>query len=401
MPLAPQRADVPVAIDESKCIDGCTLCVGMCPLDSLAINPDSGKAYMHVDECWYCGPCAARCPTDAVTVNMPYLLRPTNSALKGPSLEAEFLSGRCLCSRLPPTAGRSRGTSTGRRVMRGRVGHVDEYPRRACAVAHVDPGDVVGGPSESTPPGAGPALAAALADPAAVVRVAVAASLRELVEVPEPSPALPTPLVTALSSADPVVRAAALDTLRALRLGDAELFAGTLSDPDLDVRVETVRALVSVDAVDGLVRAAADAFREVRVAVAKGLAAIRSPAPGPLAPLLDDPDALVRAAALAALAATGCPVPYAERAVAALADPAWRVRAGAATALSSADPEEATGPLAGALADPNADVRKAAVLALLRHPGHAAAREALAGAVSDPDADVRAYAAKGMAVNGA
>jgi NAD-dependent dihydropyrimidine dehydrogenase PreA subunit len=30
---------------------------------------------MHVDECWYCGPCAARCPTDAVTVNMPYLLR--------------------------------------------------------------------------------------------------------------------------------------------------------------------------------------------------------------------------------------------------------------------------------------------------------------------------------------
>ena len=29
---------------------------------------------MHVDECWYCGPCADRCPTGAVTVNMPYLL---------------------------------------------------------------------------------------------------------------------------------------------------------------------------------------------------------------------------------------------------------------------------------------------------------------------------------------
>ena len=69
------RADVPVTIDESLCIDGCTLCVDMCPLDSLAIDPDSGKAYMHVDECWYCGPCAARCPTGAVTVNMPYLLR--------------------------------------------------------------------------------------------------------------------------------------------------------------------------------------------------------------------------------------------------------------------------------------------------------------------------------------
>ena len=47
----------------------------VCPLDSLAINPDNGKAYMHVDECWYCGPCAARCPTGAVTVNMPYLIR--------------------------------------------------------------------------------------------------------------------------------------------------------------------------------------------------------------------------------------------------------------------------------------------------------------------------------------
>ena len=52
MPLAPQRADVPVTIDESKCIDGCTLCVDMCPLDSLAIDESNGKAYMHVDECW-------------------------------------------------------------------------------------------------------------------------------------------------------------------------------------------------------------------------------------------------------------------------------------------------------------------------------------------------------------
>jgi NAD-dependent dihydropyrimidine dehydrogenase PreA subunit len=69
------RADVPVSVDQSKCIDGCTLCVDVCPLDSLAIDPETNKAYMHVDECWYCGPCAARCPVDAVTVNIPYLLR--------------------------------------------------------------------------------------------------------------------------------------------------------------------------------------------------------------------------------------------------------------------------------------------------------------------------------------
>lgn len=75
MAQATTRVDVPVTVDESKCIVGCTLCVDMCPLDSLAINPESGKAYMHVDECWYCGPCAARCPVDAVRVDIPLLLR--------------------------------------------------------------------------------------------------------------------------------------------------------------------------------------------------------------------------------------------------------------------------------------------------------------------------------------
>ncbi|MYS38628.1 succinate dehydrogenase/fumarate reductase flavoprotein subunit [Streptomyces sp. KhCrAH-43] len=283
----------------------------------------------------------------------------------------------------------------------------DGEPELAALAPYLDDPDpavrraAVAALTESTPPGAGPALATALGDTSPAVRAAVAASLRELVEVLPPSPELRTPLVAALSSADAVVRAAALDTLRALKLGDAELYAGTLGDPDLDVRVETVRALVSVDAVDGLSRAAGDPAREVRVAVAKGLAAVRDPGPAPLAPLLDDPDALVRAAALGALAETDCPEPYAARAVAALTDRAWQVRAGAAKALASADPGHAVGPLAGALDDPNADVRKAAVLALLRHRDAPGAGEALAEAVSDPDADVRAYAGRGVAVKGA
>ncbi|WP_406463969.1 fumarate reductase/succinate dehydrogenase flavoprotein subunit [Streptomyces sp. NBC_00111] len=271
------------------------------------------------------------------------------------------------------------------------LGDSDPAVRRAAVAAL----------TESTPRGAGPALAARLADPVPSVRAAAAASLRELVEVLPAEPALREPLVEALGSEDPVVRATALDTLRALRLGDAELFAGTLGDPDIDVRVHTVSALVSVDATDLLAGAVTDPSREVRVAVAKGLAATRSPGPEPLAPLLSDPDLLVRAAALGALAATGCPEPFATRAVTALADPAWQVRAGAATALSSAEPVHALAPLTGALADPNADVRKAAVLALLNHTSHDAAREALAGVLTDPDADVRAYAARGALVNDA
>ncbi|MFE0452407.1 fumarate reductase/succinate dehydrogenase flavoprotein subunit [Streptomyces sp. NPDC058914] len=265
--------------------------------------------------------------------------------------------------------------------------------------------------TETVPPGTGPALAATLADPDAGVRAAAAASLRELVETLDPEPALRHGLVAALSEADPVARAAALDVLRVLRLGDTGLFTGSLSDADIAVRIAAVRALVSVDAAGELARAAtADPSREVRVTIAKALATVTAgqpagttPAgPGPdtalsaLAELIDDPDALVRAAAYEALGTTGCPAPLAARAEAALSDPAWQVRAGATTALSLAAPGLAVPALAKALADPNADVRKAAVTALTRHRATEDARAALATATTDPDADVRAYAARAL-----
>jgi HEAT repeat protein len=215
-----------------------------------------------------------------------------------------------------------------------------------------------------------------------------------------------------LAEPDPVVRAAALDVLRALRLGDAALFADSLVDADIAVRIEAVRALVAVDAAGELARAAlADPSREVRVAIAKGLATVGAerlagdaPAADPaagaieaaLTGLLDDPDALVRAAAYRALGTTGCPAPLTARAVAALSETAWQVRSGAATALSVADPDVAVPALAKALADANADVRKAAVLALTRHRGTEEARAALATATTDSDADVRAYAGRAL-----
>ncbi|GAA2545414.1 fumarate reductase/succinate dehydrogenase flavoprotein subunit [Streptomyces levis] len=269
--------------------------------------------------------------------------------------------------------------------------------------------------TETLPPGTGPALAAALRDTAAEVRAAAAASLRELVETLPPEPGLRDGLAAALDEPDPVVRAAALDVLRALRLGDSGLFAASLSDSDLSVRIEAVRALVSVDAADALAGAAAtDPSREVRVAIAKGLATVGAerlsaaalpgegdavgadPVAQALTGLLDDPDALVRAAAYGALGTTGCPAPLTARAVAALAEPAWQVRAGAATALSVAEPDVAVPALAKTLADSNADVRKAAVLALTRHRSSTEARAALATATTDSDADVRAYASRAL-----
>ncbi|MFJ8013715.1 fumarate reductase/succinate dehydrogenase flavoprotein subunit [Streptomyces sp. NPDC096339] len=247
---------------------------------------------------------------------------------------------------------------------------------------------------ETVPAGAGPALAERLWDGAPRVRAAAAAALRELVEVLPAGPELGAGLRAALEVADPTVRAASLDVLRALRLGEAEVYALALSDADIEVRTTAVRALVSVDAVAELAVAAADPAREVRVAVARGLAAVHAPVPAPLDPLLDDPDPLVRGAALRALAETGCPPPYALRAAEALHDPAWQVRAGAAGALRAALPTEAVPALSKALADPNADVRKAAVLSLLAHRAVPEARTALATATADPDADVRAYASR-------
>ncbi|MFG3075338.1 fumarate reductase/succinate dehydrogenase flavoprotein subunit [Streptomyces sp. NPDC048225] len=253
--------------------------------------------------------------------------------------------------------------------------------------------------TETVPAGTGPALADALSDPDGEVRAAAAASLRELAETLTPEPALSEPLTEALAQADPVVRATALDLLRILRLGGTGTFAAALRDPDAPVRIEAVRGLVSLDAAEALSPAAEDPSREVRVAVAKALGTLRAaPRPGTaLDRLTEDPDVLVRGAALAALADTGCPAPLAARAVAALSDPAWQVRAGAATALSAAASDTAVPVLTKALADRNADVRKAAVLALTRHTaGTEDARAALATVTDDTDADVRAYATRAL-----
>lgn len=77
MPMTANRVSVPVTVDAEKCIadKGCTVCVESCPLDLLAIDKEKGAAYMRFDECWYCLPCEKDCPTGAIHVNIPYLLR--------------------------------------------------------------------------------------------------------------------------------------------------------------------------------------------------------------------------------------------------------------------------------------------------------------------------------------
>lgn len=69
------RVDVPVIVDEARCITGCRVCIESCPVDCLAVDPTTGKAHMKFDECWYCLACETDCPKDAIVVKIPYLLR--------------------------------------------------------------------------------------------------------------------------------------------------------------------------------------------------------------------------------------------------------------------------------------------------------------------------------------
>jgi succinate dehydrogenase/fumarate reductase flavoprotein subunit/HEAT repeat protein len=251
--------------------------------------------------------------------------------------------------------------------------------------------------TETTPEGFGPALAGLLADQDAGVRDAAARGLRELAEVLPGDDELRRGLVAASTGADPGVRATVVDVLRALGLGDRELFAAAVRDPAAVVRREGVRGLVSRNAADEIAAVATDPSREVRVAVAAGLGTVGDPASAPtLLALAGDADHLVRAAALAAAAGIGCPEPLADRARQALAEAAWQVRVGAAEALTAADPELAVEPLLRAARDAHLDVRKAAVRALARWADRPAVAAGLRSALDDSDADVRAFARQAL-----
>lgn len=246
---------------------------------------------------------------------------------------------------------------------------------------------------------ASPLIAAGLADPDVTVRHAAIGLLTELLEVLVPGPEFDAALRDCVFATEPAVRSAAIEALWRHRRSDAAELFGWFADPNTTVRRTVIGGLTSVDALTELDAAAADPVPLVRIAVANGVAAVGDPrGSATLTALARDTDALVRAAALTGLARTGCDVEAAAVAVAAIDDPAWQVRQGAAIALSVADPEIAAPHLVSAVTDDNLDVRKAAVRALAERiaevPEVAAA---LRPAMEDPDADVRAFARIGIA----
>jgi HEAT repeat protein len=248
--------------------------------------------------------------------------------------------------------------------------------------------------TESAPPDAGVALAIALRDETNEVRMAAIEGLLELRELLEPDDSFCAALALAVRAPDPAVRALTLQLQREHRLGDEGVFARGLEDPDPDVRRHAIAGLVALGSWETAATARHDRDPLVRLHTAKALGTIGHPSGASgLAELAEDDDSRVRAAALEAFAAVGCPPSLASVAIRGLDDESWAVRKGAAVGLSAAPAEMAVEPLLLALQDANLDVRKATVQSLSHWAASLdAVAVALASVLADPDADVRAYA---------
>ena len=256
--------------------------------------------------------------------------------------------------------------------------------------------------TEAAPEGVADALVDALHDGDAAVRSAAVTGLREIADVLRGTDAVAARLRRAAASPDPLVRQVVMELQRPTGVGRSAEFRAAAADLDVGVRLRAVRGLVRLDDVAGLAAAAADAAREVRVAVAHGVGTVADPRGAPvLRRLADDADPLVRAAALQATGEIGCPGELTGVALDAMADTAWQVREGAAKALGGADPELAVSALTVATRDANLDVRRAAVRSLAGWPNRAEVTAVLRSVSADPDADVRAYARRALAIGDA
>ncbi|MQY03068.1 HEAT repeat domain-containing protein [Actinomadura macrotermitis] len=239
--------------------------------------------------------------------------------------------------------------------------------------------------------GAGDALAWALADEDAGVRGVAAAALRALPDLYLGDDGVRALLLAAARGGDAAVREAAAALLAELAAGAAELYAHALQDDEPHVRVQAVLALIALHAFAEVAEAADDPAREVRVAVAEGLARLALPAGLPvLEQLLADHDPVVRMAAIDAAAELGVPEPLEGRVVTATAHASWQVRRRAVIALAEAAPEVAVQPLLRALRDRIVDVRRSAVQSLEQWAtDRAEVVTALTEALADPDPGVR------------
>lgn len=254
------------------------------------------------------------------------------------------------------------------------------YTRRLAAARALG---VLGGPR------AAEALRAALGDEIAGVRVAALRALgaigrhadpdgacARLLSDPDPHVRLSAVQAVARTAAHPgmVIAPAAGDADRLVRLEVARHLAGLpkepasrlLADGDLRVR-EAAAEAAGVGQIDQLARMLVeDPAADVRHAAARTLGELLRPSmAGALVPGIEDPDAIVRAAVLRALARALGRAGAIERLCAELSSPRPARRRAAVYALARLEATEAAAAVRGLADDPDAGVR----LALLHSAG--------------------------------
>lgn len=248
----------------------------------------------------------------------------------------------------------------------------------------------------AAPRGSGDSFAWALADSDETVRRAAASALRDLPELYISEDGVQALLLATVSNRDAEVRGTAAALLSHLTDNAREVYAQGLRDGEPHLRVQGVLGLVTLRAVCAVTEAADDPSRDVRVAVAQGLARLgptQASVVEALEQLITDHDPLVRMAALDAAADLGLPEPLGERAAESISHASWQVRKRAAHALGAGTSEVAIPPLVEALRDRIVDVRRAAVESLGRWAAeHPEVITTLTESLNDPDPGVRTQA---------
>jgi len=63
-----------IQVSTERC-NACAVCVNICPCDVFRLDEKTGMAKAKYEEdCWYCGACEIDCPTQAISVGLPYLV---------------------------------------------------------------------------------------------------------------------------------------------------------------------------------------------------------------------------------------------------------------------------------------------------------------------------------------
>ena len=65
-PALPDRHGGALRVEPSKCVDGCTACVEVCPTHAIT-RPLNGTVALDLGRCLFCSACVETCPTRAIT----------------------------------------------------------------------------------------------------------------------------------------------------------------------------------------------------------------------------------------------------------------------------------------------------------------------------------------------